>query len=207
MIKLYGFPQTRSVRAAWALEEAGADYEYTLVNLLKGEHKQAAFLTINPFGKIPSLVDDSIVISESAAICTHIAEKFPAAKLIPTDAKGRAEYFQWLFFVVSELEVHLWTAAKHDRFLPEDKRIPAIANTSFWEFEKAAAVLSTHLKGRQYIAGEQFSAADIICVSVLHWAHHVKITLDDTLLSYMNRLSERPALARARAREAAATQA
>ena len=205
MIKLYGFPQTRSVRAAWALEEAGADYEYTLVNLLKGEHKQAAFLTINPFGKIPSLVDDSIVISESAAICTHIAEKFPAAKLIPTDAKGRAEYFQWLFFVVSELEVHLWTAAKHDRFLPEDKRIPAIANTSFWEFEKAAAVLSTHLKGRQYIAGEQFSAADIICVSVLHWAHHVKITLDDTLLNYMNRLSERPALARARKREADAT--
>lgn len=205
MIKLYGFPKTRSVRAAWALEEAGADYEYTLVNLLKGEHKQAAFLTINPFGKIPSLVDDSIVISESAAICTHIAEKFPAAKLIPTDAKGRTEYFQWLFFVVSELEVHLWTAAKHDRFLPEDKRIPAIANTSFWEFEKAAAVLSTHLKGRQYIAGEQFSAADIICVSVLHWAHHVKITLDDTLLNYMNRLSERPALIKARKREADAT--
>ena len=204
MIKLYGFPQTRSVRAAWALEEAGAEYEYELVNLRTGEHKQPAFLAINPFGKIPTLVDDGQAISESAAICTHIAEKFPAAKLIPTDAKGRAEYFQWLFFVVSELEVHLWTAAKHDRFLPEDKRIPAIANTSFWEFEKAATVLSTHLKDRQYIAGEQFSAADIICVSVLHWAHHVKIALDDTLLNYMNRLSERPALARARKREAAA---
>ena len=204
MIKLYGFPQTRSVRATWALEEAGAEYEYELVNLRTGEHKQPAFLAINPFGKIPTLVDDGQAISESAAICTHIAEKFPAAKLIPTDAKGRAEYFQWLFFVVSELEVHLWTAAKHDRFLPEDKRIPAIANTSFWEFEKAAAVLSTHLKDRQYIAGEQFSAADIICVSVLHWAHHVKIALDDTLLNYMNRLSERPALARARKREAAA---
>ena len=204
MIKLYGFPQTRSVRATWALEEAGAEYEYELVNLRTGEHKQPAFLAINPFGKIPSLVDDGLVISESAAICTHIAEKFLAAKLIPTDAKGRAEYFQWLFFIVSELEVHLWTAAKHDRFLPEDKRIPAIANTSFWEFEKAATVLSTHLKDRQYIAGEQFSAADIICVSVLHWAHHVKIALDDTLLNYMNRLSERPALARARKREAAA---
>lgn len=202
MIKLYGFPQTRSVRAAWALEEAGAKYEYGLVNLRTGEHKQAAFLAINPFGKIPSLVDDGLVISESAAISTHIAEKFPAARLIPMDAKGRAEYFQWLFFIVSELEVHLWTAAKHDRFLPEDKRIPEIANTSYWEFEKAAAVLSTRLKDRQYIAGEQFSAADIICVSVLHWAHHVKVNLDDTLLSYMNRLSERPALARARAREA-----
>jgi glutathione S-transferase len=205
MIKLYGFPQTRSVRVAWALEEANAEYEYGLVNLRTGEHKQPAFLAINPFGKIPSLVDDRLVITESAAICTHIAEKFPAAKLIPTDAKGRAAYFQWLFFVVSELEVHLWTAAKHDRFLPEDKRIPDIANTSYWEFEKAAAILSTHLKAQPYLAGDQFSAADIICVSVLHWAHHVKVTLDDTLLSYMNRVSERPALARARKREADAT--
>ncbi|CEN55707.1 glutathione S-transferase family protein [Candidatus Methylopumilus turicensis] len=205
MIKLYGFPQTRSVRVAWALEEANAEYEYGLVNLRTGEHKQPAFLAINPFGKIPSLVDDGLVISESAAICTHIAEKFPAAKLIPTDAKSRAAYFQWLFFVVSELEVHLWTAAKHDRFLPEDKRIPDIANTSYWEFEKAAAILSTHLKAQPYLAGDQFSAADIICVSVLHWAHHVKVTLDDTLLSYMNRVSERPALTRARKREADAT--
>jgi len=202
MIKLYGYPQTRSVRVAWALEEANAEYEYGLVNLRTGEHKQAAFLAINPFGKVPTLVDNGQAISESAAICTYIAEKFPAAKLIPTDATGRAEYFQWLFFVVSELEVHLWTAAKHDRFLPEDKRIPAIANTCYWEFEKAAAILSAHLKTQPYVAGDQFSAADIICTSVLHWAHHVKVALDETLQSYMHRISERPALARARKREA-----
>lgn len=205
MIKLYGFPQTRSSRVAWALEEANAEYEYGLVNLRAGEHKQAAFLAINPFGKIPSLVDDNLVISESAAICTHIAEKFPAAKLIPFDAKGRAEYFQWLFFVVSELEAHLWTAAKHDRLLPEDKKVPAVVSTSFWEFEKASAVLSAHLKDHQYIAGDEFSAADIVCVSVLHWAHQQKVPLDNTLLNYMNTLSERPALARARKREADAT--
>jgi glutathione S-transferase len=101
--------------------------------------------------------------------------------------------------------VHLWTAAKHDRLLPEDKRIPEIGNTSYWEFEKAAAVLSTHLKEHPYIAGDQFSAADIVCVSVLIWAHHVKVALDETLLNYMHKLSERPALARAREREADAT--
>jgi glutathione S-transferase len=205
MIKLYGFPQTRSSRVTWALEEAGAEYEYELVNLRAGEHKQPTFLAINPFGKIPTLVDDGHAVSESAAICTYIAEKFPAAKLIPNDAKSRAEYFQWLFFVVSELEVHLWTAAKHDRLLPEDKKVPAVVSTSFWEFEKAAAVLSAHLKDQRYIAGNQFSAADIVCVSVLHWAQHQKVPLDDTLLHYMNKLSERPALTRARKREADAT--
>jgi glutathione S-transferase len=202
MIKLYGFPQTRSSRVAWALEEAGAEYEYELVNLRAGEHKQPGFLAINPFGKIPTLLDDGHAMSESAAICTYIAEKFPAAKLIPIDVKARAEYFQWLFFVVSELEVHLWTAAKHDRLLPEDKKVPAVMSTSFWEFEKAAVVLSDHLKERQYIAGDQFSAADIVCVSVLHRAHHVKVNLDETLLNYMNKHSERPTLSRARKREA-----
>jgi glutathione S-transferase len=98
--------------------------------------------------------------------------------------------------------VHLWTAAKHDRLLPEDKKVPAVVSTSFWEFEKAAAVLSAHLKDHQYIAGDQFSAADIVCVSVLHWAHHVKVNLDEALLNYMNKHSERPALARARKCEA-----
>lgn len=205
MMKLYGYPQTRSTRVAWALEETGAEYEYGLINLKAGEHKQPAFLAINPFGKIPSLVDNGHVMSESSAICTYVAEKFPAAKLIPSDTKGRAEYFQWLFFVVSELEVHLWTAAKHDRLLPEDKKVPAVVSTSFWEFEKAAAVLSAYLKDRQYLAGDQFSAADIICVSVLHWANHQKVQLDDTLLNYMNKHSDRPALARARKREAEAT--
>lgn len=201
MMKLYGYPHTRSVRVAWALEEAGADYEYALINLQAKEHKKAAFLAVNPFGKIPTLVDDDQVICESAAICTHIAERFPESQLIPIDAKGRADYFQWLFFIVSELEVHLWTAAKHERFLPEDKKIPAIAHTSYWEFEKAAAILSAHLHNRQYLAGDTFSAADIICVSVLHWANHVNIPLDNTLLNYMNKLSERPALAQARKRE------
>ena len=80
MMKLYGYPQTRSTRVAWALEETGAEYEYGLINLKAGEHKQPAFLAINPFGKIPSLVDDGHVMSESSAICTYIAEKFPAAK-------------------------------------------------------------------------------------------------------------------------------
>ncbi len=205
MVKLYGFPQTRSSRVAWALEEAGAEYEYGLVNIRVGEHKQPTFLAINPFGKIPTLVDGDQAISESAAICTYVAEKFPLAKLIPNDANARAEYFQWLFFLVSELEVHLWTAAKHDRLLPEDKKVPAVISTSFWEFEKAATILSAHLKDRQYIAGDQFSAADIFCVSVLHWAHQQKVPFDDALLNYMNKHSERHALTRARKREADAT--
>jgi glutathione S-transferase len=204
MIKLYGYPRTRSARVAWALEEAGAEYEYIAINLQAGEHKKPAFLKINPFGKIPALIDDNLILSESAAICTYIAEKFPSAKLIPTTSQGRAEYFHWLFFVVSELETHLWTAAKHDRILPEDKRVSAVIKTCEWEFAKAADLLSQHLSQHAYLANDEFSAADIVFVSILQWAHHAGFALDDILLGYMNRLSERPALTKARRREAGA---
>ena len=204
MIKLYGYPRTRSARVAWALEEAGAAYEYIPINLQAGEHKKPAFLKINPFGKIPALIDDDLILSESAAICTYIAEKFPAAKLIPNTSQGRAEYFRWLFFVVSELETHLWTAAKHDRILPEDKRVSAVIKTCEWEFAKAATLLSQHLSQHAYLANNEFSAADIVCVSILQWAHHAGFALDDSLLAYVNRLSERAALTKARKREAEA---
>ena len=204
MIKLYGYPRTRSARVAWALEEASAEYEYIPINLQAGEHKKPAFLKINPFGKIPALIDGDLILSESAAICTYIAEKFPAAKLIPNTSQGRAEYFHWLFFVVSELEMHLWTAAKHDRILPEDKRVPAVIKTCEWEFAKAATLLSQHLSQHAYLANNEFSAADIVCVSILQWAHHAGFALDDILLAYMNRLSERPTLTKARKREAEA---
>jgi glutathione S-transferase len=204
MIKLYGYPRTRSARVAWALEEASAEYEYIPINLQAGEHKKPAFLKINPFGKIPALIDGDLILSESAAICTYIAEKFPAAQLIPNTPQGRAEYFHWLFFVVSELETHLWTAAKHDRILPEDKRVSAVIKTCEWEFAKAATLLSQHLEQHAYLANNEFSAADIVCVSILQWAHHAGFALDDILVAYMNRLSERPALTKARKREAKA---
>ncbi len=204
MIKLYGYPRTRSARVAWALEEASAEYEYIPINLQAGEHKKPAFLKINPFGKIPALIDDDLILSESAAICTYIAEKFPASKLIPKTPQGRAEYFHWLFFVVSELETHLWTAAKHDRILPEDKRVSAVIKTCEWEFAKAADLLSQHLSQHAYLANDEFSGADIVCVSILQWAHHAGFALDDTLMKYMNLLSERPAFIKARKREAEA---
>src|SRR5689334_11987818 len=98
-MKVYGFPNTRSARVVWALEEAGATYDYAHVNLLKGEAREAAFLKINPGGKVPALIDGDLVLTESAAICMHIADKFPTAELAPSPATAeRARFYQWCFF-------------------------------------------------------------------------------------------------------------
>jgi len=202
MIKLYGTPNTRSTRVAWALEEAGAEYEFILVQLAKGEHKQPAFLGINPAGKIPTLVDGDLVLSESAAICTYIGDKFPQSGLVPpvSDLANRARYLQWCFFAMTELESSLWTGEKHAR-LPKEKQLPEVLEACRTEFDRAAAVLAQHLQGREYAVGEGFTAADIILARILNWARGCGVVLNPVLENYANRMLARPAVVRATARE------
>ena len=205
MMKLYGTPNTRSTRVAWALEEAGAEYEFILVQLAKGEHKQPAFLSVNPAGKVPTLVDGDLVLSESAAICTYIGDKFPQSGLVPpvTDLANRALYLQWCFFAMTELEPPLWAMARHTRLYPKERQVPAIVETCKWEFERAAAVLTQHLQGREYAVGIGFTAADIILTRILNWARGQEMALNETLGNYTDRMLARPAVARANAKEAA----
>lgn len=113
MIKVYGFPKTRSLRILWTLEEIGADYGLVKVDLFKGEAEEPAFLQLNPAGKVPVLVDDDLVLSESGAICTYLADKYPETGLAPEPRTGqRAIYDQMCFFALTELEQPLWTMAK-----------------------------------------------------------------------------------------------
>ena len=206
MIKIYGFPYTRSTRATWALEEAGAEYEFIPVNLAKGYQNQPEFLKVNPGGKVPALVDNDFVLTESAAICTYIGEIFPASGLVPSEINDRAHYYQWCFFAMSELETPLWTMTKHTKILPKERRIPAIADSCIWEFQRAAAVLAKHLEDREFVVGEQFTAADIVLGATLNWARKAEIQLMSTVLeAYADRMSDRPALLRAREREAKTT--
>jgi glutathione S-transferase len=202
MLKIYGYPKSRSLRAVWALEEAGAEYDYVKVDLMKGEGRKPEFLAINPFGKVPALIDIALVITESAAILTYIGEKFPDSNLVPTANPARAAYFQWVAFTISELEQPLWTLAKHRFALPEHLRLPAIEPTARWEFSKAAGVLHQHLQGRDFVAADHFTGADIMVGHTLTWARNNNISLESEVLDgYADRILSRPALVAARQRE------
>ena len=204
-MRLYGFPNTRSARALWALEEVGAAYNYVHVDLLKGEARRTPFLDINPGGKLPALVDGNLILTESAAICIYIADKFPAAKLAPAHASNdRAKFHQWCFFALSELEQPLWTLSKHTFALPEKYRVPEIMDTSRWEFARAATVLAAGLGEREYIVGDEFTVADILLANTLNWARSRSVEVEQPVLNaYADRMLARPALQRALARERA----
>ena len=204
-MRIYGFPNTRSARALWTSEEANATYDYVHVNLRQGEARGPAFLAVNPGGKLPALVDGGLILTESAAVCIYIAEKYSLAQLVPTAVADRARFNQWCFFVLSELEQPLWTLAKHTFALPEGRRVAAIFDTARWEFARAAGVLALGLGDREYIVGETFTVADILVAHTLAWARSANVDLGHaTLDRYANRMLSRPALARAREREQAA---
>lgn len=201
-MKLYGSKNSRSLRCTWALEEVGASYDYQHVWLMKGEGQSPAFKAINPAGKIPVLRDGDMTLTESVAIVMYVAEKFPDAALMPTDTRQRAEAFRWIFFVVTEIEAHLWAIAQHRFALPEDKRVPAVEATCVWQLQREFRVLEKFLSARPFISGDTFTAADILVTHCLTWALSAKLDgVGQACLAYIERMKQRPAFVRAIARE------
>jgi glutathione S-transferase len=203
MIKVYGFPRTRSLRVLWTLEEIGADYGLVKVDLFKGEAQQPAFLRLNPAAKVPVLVDGDFVLSESGAICTYLADKHPATGLTPEPrTEQRAIYDQMCFFALSELEQPLWTMAKHRFVLPAQLRVAAVFDAANWEFARAVDALATRIGDQAFVLGSQFSVADILVANVLSWARNSDVAIEAELVNrYADRMLERPALARALEKE------
>ncbi|MFZ5557485.1 MAG: glutathione S-transferase family protein [Pseudomonadota bacterium] len=208
-LTLYGCPNTRSLRAAWALEEAGAEYAYVPVALLKGEGRKPAYLRVNPGGKVPALTVGDTVLTESAAIVTWVGDRYPGSGLTPpAGTLERARHDQWCAFAVAELEQPLWTIAKHRFALPRERRLPAIEETAVREFGLACRVLAHGLKDQTHIFGQRFDGADILLAHTLAWARSARVpVLPESLLEYADRCLARPAAARAMQREAAAPEA
>ena len=203
-MKLFGYRNGRTLRALWTLEEAGARYEYVEVDVLRGEGRQPWFLQINAGGKVPVLLDDGAVITESAAVCMHIAEKYPEAGLLPPVATAqRTRLYQWISFVLTELDAPLWTIAKHRFALPKERRVAAVIDTAIWEFELAARLLGAALRETPYLDDDRFTLADILAGHTLLWAKAARIGFQDaTLERYLDTLMGREALKRAQQRAA-----
>lgn len=205
MLHLYGCPMTRSTRVAWALEEAGLPYQYSVIDVKAGEGFKSPFLAVNPAGKVPVLTDGDLVLTESAAIGIYVGDLAPSSGLVPAfGTKERALHEQWCFFASSELEQPLWLAAKHTFAFPPDHRHPEVIPSAEWEFRRQLKVLAAGLGNKPFILGEQFTIADILLSHILTWATRgMKLELDNQVLSaYQQRTQSRPALARAHEREA-----
>ncbi|PHS69025.1 MAG: glutathione S-transferase [Methylophaga sp.] len=203
MITLYGSAQSRSFKALWALEEAGIPYEYKQVNIGKTDEngtQTEQYKRLNIQGKVPTLVDDDFVLTESAAILNYIANTSENKTLIPHDNNIlQAQYDQICYFVLSELEQPLWTFVKHMFVLPKELRIKRteIKKITAWEFAKQLETLSHLLNNRQFAVNNHFTMADIMISFTLRWAKSIKFEIPEDLMRYSDRMYQRPACQRA----------
>lgn len=190
---LYYAPRSRALRPRWLLEELGVEYELVRLDLRRGQHRSPAYLSLVPHGVVPALVDGSIIVFESAAICLHLADRYPDKKLAPPlGTEQRALYYQWMVFAVATLEPPFVQVHQHTVGLPRKQRSKRLAREGREHFAGSVHVLERALVGRKYLLGE-FTAADVMVGSVLAWAKDLGLDLPRSVDDYAVRLIDRPA--------------
>jgi glutathione S-transferase len=160
---LYHISPSRSSIVLWMLEEIGEHYDIKLLDLKKGENREPAYLAVNPMGKVPALSHRGVVITEAAAICCYLADRFPARRLAPAIADPkRGPYLKWLFFGPSCLE-----PALIDRMM---KREGGQRSALGWgDFDSVVSVLREAVSRTPFLLGDDFTAADVVIGSGLRW--------------------------------------
>jgi glutathione S-transferase len=195
MIKLYGIPRSRAARVMWMLEELQVPYELVKVSFI-GDCRKPEYLRINPNGHIPALQDGDLTLFESLAINLYLARKYDKG-LWPKTVEGEAKAFQWSIWAMTELEEPLLTVLMHRLFLPEDQRDSKKEADAAERFRTPLAVLEGQLTG-DYLAGRDFTVADLNVAAVIGWASLVGLSLDGApkVQAWLGRCTGRPGYAR-----------
>lgn len=156
--------------------------------------KAPEYLAINPMGKVPAVKHGDVVITEGAAICAYLADRFPEKGLIPpSGSAARAAFYRWLFFVAGPLEMAV-TARTLDWRVPEGRN----RMVGFGSFDEALRALELALRQGPYVCGTQFTAADFYVAANVWWYSQFGI-IDPrpAFADYVARTQTRPAAQRA----------
>ena len=196
-VALFHSPNTRSTGGLILLEELGADYELHLLNMKAGEQRELAYLAVNPMGKVPAILHGGALVTEQAAVFLYLADLYADAGLAPPIGDPqRGPYLRWMVFYGSCFE-----PAVVDKAM---KRDPAPPGTSpYGDYDTMLKTLTDQLAHGPYLLGERFTAADVLWGTALTWTTMFKLVPElPVIKAYITRINARPAVARARARDA-----
>jgi glutathione S-transferase len=199
MITLYGFGrvhrqvigETRDLRVQWALEETGLPYRVHGLDHTGGELDGPAYSRISYFHQVPIIDDEGFIVAESAAVVLYLAEK--AGKLIPGDFKGRTRVVQWCFAALATLEPPVMQILMIDWSGGGEEAKKRRAEMVKWA-GRGFDGLERRLDGREWVACDDFTVADILLAAVLREIRHTDL-LDSypRLKAYYARAMARPA--------------
>ncbi len=193
MLTLYHSPQSRSSRIIWLLEELGVDCEIREVDIVRGMTNTGAPDPANPhpFKQVPALLDGGVLITESVAIALYLLEKFPDAGLAPPAGHlDRGPFLSWLVWYAAEMEPAMFYFFADELGTPYKSK--ALGNVQ-------RRILDA-LAGGPFLTGENFTAVDLFVGSALQWMRRM-LPEDPQVDAYVERVTTRPALARAQAKD------
>ncbi|MET1080192.1 MAG: glutathione S-transferase family protein [Pseudomonas sp.] len=196
-VTLFHSPHSRSVGVHALLEELGADFELQVLDLNKGQQREAAYLAINPMGKVPAILHGDALVTEQPAVYLYLADLYPEAGLAPAIGDPlRGPYLRWLAFYGSCFEPAIADKA--------NKTAPAPPSMSpYGDFDTMFNTLLGQLQPGPYLLGERFSAADILWGSALAWMVAFGLVPPlPVLTTYIEAIKRRPAVQKAAARDA-----
>ncbi len=197
MLKVYGFARvnkgargkTRDLRVLWTLEEIGLPHEIVGMDHPNHDLDSPAYRALNPFGQIPVIDDDGVVVSESGAILLYLARK--SGKLMPHDLAGEVQVLRWSFTALNTIELpvlSLWFVNLNGG--KNSKPSEALHDWAKMRLKQ----LDGWLANRQFIATEDFTVADVLMTHVLDAGTNQEMLKPySNLLAYRARCTERPA--------------
>ncbi len=197
MLKVYGFGRVNKGRTAtratlrvlWALEEIGLPYEIVGLDHPNHDLDSAAYRALNPFGQIPVVDDDGVVVSESGAILLYLARK--SGKLIPRDLAGEAQVLRWCFTALTTIELPVLSQWFVN--LSGGKGSKPSEALGGWA-DMRLKQLDSWFANRQFVATEEFTVADILMTHVLDAGTRDEMLKPyPNLLAYITRCTERSA--------------
>ena len=186
----YTNPMSRGQTARWMLEEVGQPYETRVVDY-GSTMKAEPYLSVNPMGKVPAIVHKGKVVTEVAAICCYLADAFPEAGLAPPP-NDRADYYRWIFFTSGPIEAAFSNKAVGWEPAPDKQRMFGYGN-----YDIAIATLEKALTGKEYIAADHFTAADLFVGANVNFMLQFNLLEPwPVFVDYAKRMTDRPAYRR-----------
>lgn len=197
-MKVYFAPRTRAVRTVWLLEEIGKTYELERFTLGQKEMRGPEYARINPNGRVPTLVDGDVTITESTAIAQYLGAKYAPHLIRGPEAPDFAPYLQWLHYAEGMIMGPFGNYVVETVLLPPDRRNPAIAERAKKLMGRLLVAVENHMEGRTFLA-DDFTVADTITGHAVMMARGIGLDFGamPNLTAYADRLEARPAYAKA----------
>lgn len=191
MITLYGHELSgNSFKVRLFLELLGLEYDFKQVDLMKGEHKQPAYLAINPFGQVPALIDGELVLQDAQAILVYLARQYGGESWLPLEPVELSHVVRWLSTTAGEI-----------RQGPENARLYHLFGTQAINIERATEKshlilqrLDNHLRDRTWLEFERPTIADIAVFPYVALAPDGQIALNayPHVLAWIDRIKQLP---------------